>query len=66
MTNLLLSIIGSVLTLAIVYFNWKSKNDADIKKAIADEDKKIDAITNADDTIVELDRLLNESPANRP
>lgn len=43
---------------------WVKRNDSKIK-AKADEDKKIDSLSNADDILSELDRLRNEPPANR-
>lgn len=62
----ILTIIGSILTLAILIFKAVVDSNAVKKAQIDAEDKKIDSITNADDTIVELDRLRNEPAANRP
>jgi hypothetical protein len=60
--QIVLGLIGIMATLLA----WWIKNDADKKKRISDEDAKIEAVSNADDTIVELDRLRNEPPTNRP
>lgn len=62
----ILQILIAVLTLAASVFAWWVKKNADKQKRITDEDAKIEAVTNADSTIIELDRLRNEPPANRP
>lgn len=51
--TLTLQIILAMLGLAATIFTWWMKNDADKKKAISDEDKRIDAVSNADDIMRE-------------
>lgn len=58
--NVTLQIILGLVGLASTVFIWWIKQDQDKKKVIEDEDKKIDAVSNADDTIVELDRLRHQ------
>lgn len=65
MTTLVLQILLAVIGLGVSVWAWWVKKQDSIKKAIDDEDKKINAVSNADDTIVELDRLRNEPPSNR-
>lgn len=65
MTVLILQILLAILGLGATVLTWWIKNNADKKKAIANEDKKIDVVSNADDVLIELDRL-RESPTNRP
>lgn len=59
--KLLIAIIG----LAATIWSWWAKSDADKKKRQADEDAKIDKCANADDVLLELDRL-SQKPTNRP
>lgn len=66
MPVLILQVLLALLGLTGTIWAWWANNTAQKKKAIEDEDKKIDSVTNADDTIVELDRLRNEPPSNRP
>jgi hypothetical protein len=49
MTLVILQILLGIIGLAATVFAWWAKADADKKKAIADEDAKIDAANNADD-----------------
>lgn len=66
MTLLILQILLALLGLAGTLFAWWINNNSQKKQRISDEDKKIDSISNADDAIVEFDRLRNEPPSNRP
>lgn len=65
MTATILSIIGGIITLAIMIFKWRMDKSNAKKEAQDAEDKKIDAVANADDVLLELDRLY-QPPANRP
>lgn len=56
----IVTVIGLGLWLAVLVFQWWLKKNDDKKKAKDDEDKRIDAISNADDTLRELDRLRDK------
>lgn len=57
-------IIGGTISLLILWTTWWINKNNSVKKAKDDEDKKIDSVSNADDILIELDRL-REPPTNR-
>lgn len=57
MAILILQVLLALLGLAATAFAWWMKNDADKKKRIDDEDKKIDSLNGADDIIRESGQL---------
>ncbi len=61
----ILQLLVGLVALALLFLTWWIKNHDEIKKKVNDEDKKIDAVSDADDTLIELDRL-RQPPANRP
>lgn len=60
-----LTAIGLLLYLMILGLKWGTKVHDDKATLIYEEDKKIDDCNNADDVIVEFDRL-RQQPSNRP
>ena len=66
MTATILSIILAAIGLATLIIKACLDKSKEKKEKQDAEDKRIDSISNADDTLAELDRLRNEPPANRP
>ncbi len=57
MSTVIWGVIGSALTLAVMIFKWKFDDAKRRLEALDAEDKKIDALTNADGIIRESGEL---------
>lgn len=59
-TGSIVQLVCGIIALALVWTTWWMKrNDSRIKER-DEEDKRIDATDNADDVLIELDRLRNK------
>ena len=60
MTAIVLQILLTVVGLGASIFAWWIKQDADKKKKVSDEDKKIDDAVTSDDLLREFDKLRHK------